>query len=582
MGEAEQKFFARLQRCVERSDSQLKHFRSQRLRNIEAYCGPDYSPNTSNAKARPLNMVYQQLESVVPYIVNQNPGADISTYDDNLRYVAYSLERVLEWLMDEIHLAETFQRLFVDSFIGLGILKCGHDAGMARPFRHGTMAYRPYVDSVSLDNFVMDPDAMRRDECRFMGDKYFVDKDWAADTWPQLADKIAADDDTGKQDMARGLTRTGGQNESLYRQYRVADIWLSAPNPIGQGQAVIITVPAEGAMQPLEVIESDDQGPYETLSLSDVPDNSMPLAPITALAALDEMINAGGRKLQRQYEREKVLLTVERAGEADGKRVMNAPDGSVVIVDNNDRISERQFGGPSDKSYVYTQFLMEMFSRQGGNTNLVGGMATQSKTLGQDQILAENSGIRILAMQKRLYAVARNVMRRLGRNVMQDTGIDVVVESAVPEDLRQLAGIGPQRFNAQAREATGARFEDFIFGIEPYSMEPEDPKKRIENMLLLVNQVILPTMQASAAQGRMLDAAALVEMVGRELRIRELDKIYPPAAPQMMPQPAMPGGMPQPAGPRVNVNPRVAAGNGMPQMPGGMPRKMPQTQGAAA
>jgi len=583
MPEAEDKFFARLERCVERSDAQLKQFRYQRMLNIEAYVGPDYSANSGNAKARPLNMVYQQLESVIPYIVTQNPTADISTYEDMLHGFTYRLERVMEWLMDEIGLAQTFQRLFMDAMIGLGVLKCGHDAGRKRPFRRGTMAYRPYVCDVSLDNLVMDPDAMLRDECRFMGDKYPVDREWAQDTWPQMADRIAASVDSDENKHARKLTQKGDHSEALYQQFRVIDIWLPAPNPIGKNQAVIVTVPAEGpegTMQPLESINSDDWGPYETLGLSPVPDNNMPLAPITALAALDELINAGGRKLQRQYEREKTILTAESAAEKDAKRVMNASDGSVVLVDNVDRIKEQTFGGANEKGYVFTQFLMEMFSRQGGNTNLLGGIATQSKTLGQDQILAENSSLRILSMKTKLYDVARRVMRRLAKNIMQDTEIDVVLKPIISEDLRALVGGPAERFTAMGRDESMAHYEDFIFDIEPYSMEPEDPQKRIANLLLLVNQVILPTLQLSAMQGRMPNIPALVETVGKELRVRELDAIYPPPGPpQMMPQAGQPGGGAQAGRPNVTVNQgQVSGGNGMPQMTQGQP----QQQGATA
>lgn len=568
MTPAELEFWARMLRCRERSDTRLRHFRAQMLANIQSVVGRDYSETTqADVRHRPLNMAYQMYSTLVPHVVARNPQSDISTYYMQYQVFAYQLEQASAWLFDEIDLEDTLGKMFGSALAGWGVVKVGREAGLSKPFTRGSMSLRPYVAPVSNDNFVFDPDCLDIREAAFIGDVYEVNRDYALDTWTEYADRLDADERDHTSDASR-LTRKESKDETLYKKLRVIDLWLAPGNPIAGDAGVIVTVPASGEMYPLETIDSDAEGPYEFLGLADVPDNPLPLAPLTAMAALDEFINAGARKLVRENERAKSVLVVERAASADGKRIIESSDGQAIAVDNIDRIKEIHFGGADPKEFAFTQFLIQMHSRQAGNQDMLAGVATGAQTATEAGLLGANADYRILDLKKRLYKVVKRITRKLGGMLLDDSGIDVTLGVNNPF-------LDPVKFTPEYRRTMGGNTGQYTFDIQPYSMEPEDPKKRIENIMLLTNQVILPTLAAAQASGKVFDVAEFVDIIGNELHVKELARLYHDApAPVAMGMAASDGAsapaLPSQGGPRISINAGTAQrGGGQVRMPQG-------------
>ncbi len=567
MTPAELDFWKRMLRCRERSDARLRHFRAQTLANIQSVVGRDYSETTkTDVKHRPLNMAYQTYSTLVPHVVARNPQADISTYYAHYQVFAYQLEQASAWLFDEIDLEGALGKMFASSLMGWGCVKVGREAGLSRPFTRGSMALRPYVATVSNDNLVFDPDCLDIREAAFIGDVYEINKDYALDTYKEYADKLD-DDERDHTSDASNLTRKRSNDETLYKKLKVIDLWLAPGNPIAGDKGCIVTVPASGEMYPLETIDSDAEGPYEFLGLCDVPDNPLPLAPLTALAALDEFINAGGRKLVRENERAKSILIVDKGGIEDAKRVVAGSDGQTMAVDSVDRIKEIHFGGADPKEFAFTQFLIQMHSRTGGNQDMLAGVASGASPATESAMLGQNADYRILDLKRRLYKVTKRIVRKLGGMLLDDSGIDVTLGVDNPF-------IDTIKFTPEYRRSNGGNTGQYTFDIEPYSMEPEDPKKRIENMMLLVNQVILPTLQAAQASGKVFDVAEFVDTIGNELHVKELARLYHDAPAPVMGMPGIDGtsapALPSQGGPRVTVNSGTAQkGGGQIKMPQG-------------
>ena len=434
-------------------------------------------------------------------------------------------------------------------------MKIGREQNYTVPFQRGTMQARPYCAPISLDNLVVDPDCMDIREAEVVGDEYDVNQDYALAKWPQSADRIRSDIEAKEKESAK-LTHKSS-HETLYKKFRVIDLWFAPGNPIAGDYGAIVTVPARGPMEPLEIIDATADGPYEFLGLMDVPDNPLPLAPLTAMCALDEIINASARKFVRQTERSKTILAVEGAAEQDGSTVIKANDGEAVRVGSVDRLKEIHFGGAEPDNFTALQFLIGMADRQGGNISLLGGQGTDSKTATEAGLLGTNQQIVISELKRRLYKTVKRVVRRIGGMLLDDAGIDVTLGVGNPF-------VPPVRFTPEYRRMMGGDTGQYTFDIEPYSMEPEEPKKRIENIMLLTNQVLIPTMQASLAQGKMLDVPALVEIIGREMHVKELAELYHDIGvpPQMM-QPGMGGpgapALPSQGGAQVRINAGTAA-----------------------
>src|SRR5439155_1748419 len=90
-----------------------------------------------------------------------------------------------------------------------------------------------------------------------------------------------------------------------------------------------------------------------------------------------------------------------------------ASDGEIIGVDDPKNMSMMTFNGPSNELFLFGTQLRQIFSWLAGNLDVQGGLEPQSKTLGQDKMLNENSSRQTTSLQDEVTAHATQVLKRL-------------------------------------------------------------------------------------------------------------------------------------------------------------------------
>ena len=135
-----------------------------------------------------------------------------------------------------------------------------------------------------------------------------------------------------------------------------------------------------------------EHGPYHFLDYLKVPNNAIPIPPVSSLEDLSRLINKLYWKLGQQAERQKTVTYVTGgSAEEDAKRLLNARDGMAIRIDNPQGISEVKMGGPTQEVGVMTDDAIKKYNYMAGNPDLLSGTAKPANTLGQDQLAVEGS-----------------------------------------------------------------------------------------------------------------------------------------------------------------------------------------------
>jgi len=224
--------------------------------------------------------------------------------------------------------------------------------------------------------------------------------------------------------------------------------------------------------------------------------------------------------------------------------------------------------------------LLQLFSRQAGNLDLIAGLENAAPTLGQEEMLAGNASVRLFDMRREAMRTAANVFRRvawyryhdpthaptLKRNV---PGVDFPIESDWTPELRAQASI-----------------EDYEIKTEATSWRPDPPEVLAKKVVDFAN-LGLQYEGRLAAQGVSINAEAVMRRVANLQGIDEVDELLESASPEELVPAAAPGEpqFPTPQSPsrgRITVNtqprpPQPATAGGPPRAPQPTPNR-PQVQ----
>jgi len=188
-----------------------------------------------------------------------------------------------------------------------------------------------------------------------------------------------------------------------------------------------------------------------------------------------------------------------------------------VKVNDVDRIREITFGGADERGYEHLALLRQYFSEIAGNTDILGGLAAESPTLGQDQMLWTNASIRVDDMRQQVHAFTRRIVEKLAWYLWTDPLIDLPLVKRTGGVQREVT------FSAETREGD---FLDYNFDIEPYSLRPDSPSAQYRRLMAWLTNVVLPTAPLGADGGARLDVPHLVELAARKLDIDQADELY--------------------------------------------------------
>jgi len=533
------------QRAVREARKAMRHYMQYRLVAIQNYIGRYYSEKGAKEEC-PLNMTYSAVTSIVPLLVSRNPRAQCRAKAESQLYAARMLRKDLDEWCDEADFEAEMRLAVLQALFGFGIVSCGSEpkTQVGDPSER-LFAERVYAEAVSAADYIIDPRAKRRRDAEFEGERYQASLAWVQESgFFENADALKPVE--RKQDEQEG--KRYPEADALSPEVELVNLWVPS-------DGAIYTLPVEGqGSRVLRTTEwgGDERGPYEMLGFADAPDDLLPVPPVQAWLDLHILVNNAARKMGKRIEKGKRVIGYAAGAEQDAERIRKASDLEAIRMDNPEAVKEYDFGMDVAGLQGTINYLISHFSRQSGNTDLLGGLGSSTPTLGQEQMLWESAGGRIKDMRNQIYSFTQRVLQKAGWFLWTDP-------MRATKFLEQLPGLGISRETTFGPEDRQGDLSDIEIGVEPYSMESPSPMQVAEKVTAWVERYVLPTAHLAAAQGRQLDAEALVRFMADKFGITEAEvaDLYKPGVPmELAPiQQAAPMNRPKAPSQRVTRSP---------------------------
>lgn len=539
----------RLAESMRASRRVLEYFRTQKRDAVKQFVGRHWSKDAAE-RTVPINTLARYVQVVSRALVPKNPRVMFTTKQREKQAAVSVMQEWVNERIEAMHFDQTLQRWAVDALYGLAVMK----VALATPADAAMDGYVspagvPFAETVSLDDFVYDVGCRDFRQAAYMGHRFRIplevaknlDYYDARERKKLVADEPSMMNQEGDEKIqALGQGWEAGADRDFEPMVELWEIYLPRTKRIVTLRSDSGGVPPSDS-RPLRVQEwiGPDYGPYHFLPLSIVPDNAMPKGPIMDLIDLHRYINALYRKLIEQALRQKEVLPVSGGQVDDGKHLQQASDGEMFACDNAAGIKAVSYGGPNAVNAAFSQHLMDKFSTQAGNLDLLSGASPQSKTASQDKMLNENASAGVSDMQERMVAGTAGVLRAMGwfwwnhpQEVMRTQrtapGLpDISIErklypAGTVDEVGQKPGL--------TREG---RYEDLQCRVDPYSMQYRSPQQRMQFLSQLVKEM-LPLMPLLQQQGIMFDMAFYLKKVAEYADEPDVTGLFtitePPAA----------------------------------------------------
>lgn len=491
----------RLRSALSASINAMQPFRNHWMFAKRQYAGRHYGPAEDGSQENvPVNLIELFVNIYTQQLASNTPQALVVTEQEQLRPLAFDHQLSVNQLLNEIDLQSSLETWVVEALFSLGILKVGiSEDAKALGLRRNRN--QPYAEPVLLDDYIVDMRARDDGQKSFEGNRYRVPLEWARDNQAfdrrerqrlrRTSTRYEDTDDNG--DRAEDLSLGSGMqhDDELEDMVELIDVFLPR-------QGLLMTISAQHAEAPLRVIEWEgpECGPYHTLGFNRVPGNLMPLSPMAALLDLHEMTNQAWRKLAQQADRMKSVNFYKLGADEDASRVLETGDGgSVGVSDVENLVKEYRYGGPDNALLGFASTANREFSRHAGNLDVLGGLASQAGTLGQEELLKASSSGRVNYMQNKMVRATAGVIRSLAFWDWHD-----------PFRVRHLTRVLPGLSIRDAFEVTPEMrrehdFFEFNFRIEPHSLQFQGPGQRLSVLTSTLERLVWPVLPVLAQQG---------------------------------------------------------------------------------
>lgn len=522
MGFPENNLVKRLQRAIESSDRKMRAFQERQVDALRKFLGAHYGPTLGEVKAQPINCLHMAASVYIPNLVAADPQFRVRPrWNPALRSYASTFELVMEHRVRDMNFADMLRRVVFDSIFGVGLTKTGlASAGYVQVGGVRERATEPFSSRVSPGDYVVDPGARDREEIDFEGNRYQLPLADAREIFKNTDDLRVVNKLGGPDEAADLSAGTGLSDERLVEHTEVVDAFIPS-------EQLLITVPARRqGDKALNIVEWEgpEEGPYRMLGYTYATDNLMPMPPVAQWIDLHNLINALARKMQRQSEREKRVLAYEDRSAADAEKIAQSIDGDTVKVSYLEGLKEVGFGGTTPFQEQFLQWLIGVFSRVGGNVDLLGGLASTARTATEANLIDANAGARLKDMQRAVYKLVENIGKDLAYYLYTEPVLEQRVTKRVPplypggEALEIISRFGPS--------SRLGEFMDYLVTIEPYSMQAMSPAQYAQTLMTWWNSVVLPTLPLAVQQGNTANIGAFVQQMAKEMGLGYVGHLY--------------------------------------------------------
>lgn len=523
------KEFKRLTEQIVSSRKMMESYRNEEIKTIAQYVGADYSVGT-HKKRVPLNLIELAIGIYKRKLFSANPQVDISTDFMDLAPQAESLKLGLNhYIKEEINLQEELSDIVTNSLFSFGIAKVAIQMSETTDFAGESFAVgAPGVETIDLEDLILDVDASNLNQCQYIGNKYVVALEDALknplfeeEARAKLIRKeVRTKDEEGQNTKAILSKSSTDQSELYYDVVELIDIYLPREDRI-------ITFSLSSGETPIKLRDIEwyglkskskiSLGPYIILAFNRVPKNVLPLPPLLIVRDLHYLTNQLFNKLAGQATRQKTILAVQGDGD-DGNRIVGANDGEAIRVDNPENIKEVRFGGADQQGLGMMLQTKQMFSEMAGNLNVLGGIGPGSETARQDQLMDRQSNERIESMQQHVVDFTSEILRHLAFYLWHDPFMELPLSYKVKGFDISI----PKTWTPEDR--TG-NFMEFNLTIVPYSLREDTPTSKLEKLEMYIARFITPLFPFIQEQGGTIDVNTILEKAAEYLNMPWLNEL---------------------------------------------------------
>ncbi len=295
-------------------------------------------------------------------------------------------------------------------------------------------------------------------------------------------------------------------------------------------------------------------GPFSLLIFSQAPDNFAPISLLANLETIHDTINSSLRKMIRQAQRQKEAMGYA-ASEGDAQRHKDVMDGGMFRLTSPESLLPVKWGGVSPSLAQFNAMMQQLGNREGGNIDLIAGVAPQANTARQDELLHDRNG----AMQNhRVQSVASftaECFQALAWMMWNDVNLEV-------RGQREIPGLGIKVDATWHPDVRAGDIEDYEFEFTPFNQSFIAPSDKMQMVNGLLTSFYLPMLPALNQAGLTLDLSGMPEFhatMGNAPELRQF--IVPMTSPPGGGQDMGGGGQQSPVGQPLPVSQRVGNPN---------------------
>jgi len=520
----------------------LQNFRKQKLKFIESYVGHDYAGDT-HVQQYIVNMMELGVNIFTRHLVSANPSVLMSTKQKSMKWKVELFNMHINLLLAKMCLQKELEALAYDAMFSTGFAEVAYELdGTVVIGDQEVNRAVPRLRRISLDDWFHDAGASSWDGLQVMG--YRFRRPLEDVKGNELYDK-AARRRVEKTDLemlnitgeskTQLLSGTSREVDSEELEDGVDLLKVYLPH---KKVALIMTDESTENSEPIVLQRIDwkgpPRGPFHRLGFELVPDNIMSLPPAAIWYSMNRIINEMHGKMAEQGIAQKDVLLTQKAYEQDAEAIRDADNMDVVTTDGDPRLTQvLSFGGVNNNNILYSNIMRELLTYVGGNWDMLGGLAPQAPTLGQDQILAASASLRMLKMQEAMVNFTEQVVRDMGWWEWRNPLLDVDLVYQIPN----LTFMG-EPLEVQASLTSDDLSEDDFYNtsleIDPYSMQRDTPATRLKKLMETFTGIIAPMQQTLLAHGKTVDPVKFLHHIERLGHIPELNDIVVDADQQVL------------------------------------------------
>jgi hypothetical protein len=506
------------------SFAKTEHLKRARGKFLSQYSGRFWARSkpgdAEERKASPINLIYQAVNTLIPNLVFRDPKFKVRSNVLAYRGYADMMELAMNNLALSIHLRKELRMMIVDSLFFAAFCKTGiASTGQFITMDDQSIAVgEPFAQRVDPDDMIIDPLAKTWDQQMIVGNRFRVLRQDMLDSGLYDNDLVKnLGSRTDNKSVFEAAYMSGDKSGELREVMDFVDL---AEVYIPRDQRVV-TIPwtkdfiAEKYLRDVDW-SGPKNGPYHMLGYAYVPDNILPIPPVSLWYDLHIMGNRIARKIARQADRLKRVLAYEGSAIQDAENIADADDGEAIKVNNLGGIKEVNYGGTTEDAYGFMEWVEKKFSDITNNLDIMSGASAGAPTATQSEMMQNNSSVRLADLQNIVY----DFTQEIGHDLAFFLHTDPLIE--LPLIQRKQGQDQQVTYTPEMRQG---QFFDYILAVQPMSMSKPDPNMKVQHLLQFATNVIPAAAQAVQILGPAFKVQAFLERIASEIGLEEFDEI---------------------------------------------------------